>query len=262
MGRRSTLEEFIKKAQQLHGNTYLYNKSIYINNSTKMTITCKKHGDFEQTPNAHLQNKGCLLCSRKNETSNTKTFILSAKVVHKNRYKYTKVDYVGALKKVTITCKKHGDFEQIPNKHLRGSNCPRCVLEDRLIPREEFIRRAKEVHTDKYTYAKKYKNMNTKVFITCKKHGKFEQLPASHLQGQGCPECGGSKKDNTKSFIDKARLIHGNTYKYTKVDYVDTLTHVSVTCKKHGDFLTIPNNHLRGSGCSKCANHWFNASKP
>ena len=29
---------------------------------------------------------------------------------------------------VTITCRKHGDFQQIANVHLKGSGCPRCSI--------------------------------------------------------------------------------------------------------------------------------------
>ncbi len=28
--------------------------------------------------------------------------------------------------KVTIICREHGEFEQRPNSHLRGSGCPKC----------------------------------------------------------------------------------------------------------------------------------------
>lgn len=56
---------------------------------------------------------------------------------------------------------------------------------------EEFIRRAKAVHGDKYDYSKvEYANNCTKVCIICPIHGEFFQIPKSHLQGQGCAKCG------------------------------------------------------------------------
>ena len=58
----SSNEEFIKKASKVHNNFYSYDNCKYINNNTKVIITCPIHGDFEQTPHNHLQGKGCPLC--------------------------------------------------------------------------------------------------------------------------------------------------------------------------------------------------------
>ena len=59
---------------------------------------------------------------------------------------------------------------------------------------EEFIEKAKEIHSDKYDYSKVvYKNSSTKVEIICPKHGSFFQNPYSHLNGCGCPRCGKEK---------------------------------------------------------------------
>ncbi len=31
---------------------------------------------------------------------------------------------------MTITCRVHGDFRQIPNSHLRGRGCPKCGIDN------------------------------------------------------------------------------------------------------------------------------------
>ena len=59
---RLTLQDFLMKAQIVHGDTYLYNKATYTNHSTPVIITCRKHGDFLQRPNSHLQGSGCKSC--------------------------------------------------------------------------------------------------------------------------------------------------------------------------------------------------------
>jgi len=61
-----------------------------------------------------------------------------------------------------------------------------------------------------------------------------------------------SKKLTKQEFVDKAILIHGNKYDYSKVDYVNTITPVIIICPIHGEFKQIPNSHLSGSGCLKC----------
>ena len=57
-----SIEEFIKRSIEKHINKYNYSKVEYVNSKYKVIITCKKHGDFKQTPNEHLSGKGCPKC--------------------------------------------------------------------------------------------------------------------------------------------------------------------------------------------------------
>lgn len=118
---------------------------------------------------------------------------------------------------------------------------------------EEFIEKAKKVHGDKYDYSKvDYEDNRANVCIICLKHGEFYQKPYKHLMGRGCPKCGGSAKSSTKEFIEKAKKIHGNKYDYSKVDYKDNNTKVTIICPEHGEFEQKPGNHLMGKGCAQC----------
>ena len=55
---------------------------------------------------------------------------------------------------------------------------------------EEFIKKAREVHGDKYDYSKvEYVNAQTPVVIICPKHGEFLQRPSHHTDGRGCKKC-------------------------------------------------------------------------
>lgn len=58
----------------------------------------------------------------------TSEFINKAKIVHENRYDYSKVEYNNGNEKVEIICPKHGSFYQQPNNHLQGNGCPKCVI--------------------------------------------------------------------------------------------------------------------------------------
>ena len=66
--RKLTTEEFIKRARDIHGNLYDYNKTEYVNYDTKLIITCPKHGDFKQSPTHHLNGEGCPKCRYKWKT--------------------------------------------------------------------------------------------------------------------------------------------------------------------------------------------------
>jgi len=118
--------QFVKEAIIKHGNIYRYEKVNYINNHTKIIITCLSHGDFEQTPSGHLSGQGCIICSG-NVNKSTSQFIKEAVKKHKNIYRYEKVIYINAITKVIITCSIHGDFEQTPPSHLSGCGCQICA---------------------------------------------------------------------------------------------------------------------------------------
>jgi len=57
------LEQFIEQSIKIHNNFYSYEKSIYINDRTKLKIKCPKHGYFWQIPTHHLKGSGCPKCA-------------------------------------------------------------------------------------------------------------------------------------------------------------------------------------------------------
>lgn len=57
--KRLTKQDFIERARAVHGDKYDYSKVEYVNNSTKVVIICPVHGEFLQTPNKHMQGRGC-----------------------------------------------------------------------------------------------------------------------------------------------------------------------------------------------------------
>ena len=190
-------------------------------------------------------------------------FISRAKEIHKDKYDYSKVNYINNSTKVTIVCKTCGkSFEQAPGAHLRGQGCPNCANEsrsrDKRMSLEKVISKAKEVHKDKYDYSKitNYKNCNEKVEIVCPIHGSFFQDIKHHVfRGHGCPECNGGVLQTREEFIAKAVAIHGNKYDYSKVVYVNAITPVEIICKTHNkSFWQTPHTHITGKGdCPDCA---------
>lgn len=126
------------------------------------------------------------------------------------------------------------------------------------LTQEEFLKRAHEVHGNKYDYSKvEYVDSKTKVCIVCKEHGNFWQVPSSHLLGNGCAKCaqerrGKNSRLTTGEFIRKAKAIHGDKYDYSKTQYIGGQHKVCIVCPKHGEFYQLPTNHLGGKGCNEC----------
>jgi G:T-mismatch repair DNA endonuclease (very short patch repair protein) len=57
----SSLDEFKKRARDVHGTNYKYNGE-YTNNKTETEIECPVHGSFHQRPDSHLNGHGCPKC--------------------------------------------------------------------------------------------------------------------------------------------------------------------------------------------------------
>ena len=197
--KKLTTKEFIKRAKNIHGDKYSYKKSLYQNSKKKLIITCKVdgHGDFEQTPGGHLINKsGCPKC-KGGIKSNKEEFINKAMAFHGNLYDYSKVVYKNSSTNVKIKCKKHGFFEQSPNKHL-SHGCKKCGHELGISKithsGNQFVEKARNVHGNLYDYSRvKYVRSRSRVIIICPKHGEFLQTPDMHISGNGCPYCAGKK---------------------------------------------------------------------
>lgn len=196
-------------------------------------------------------------------TYTQETFIERASKIHNYIYDYSRVCYKNSNEKVCIVCKKHGEFWQRPADHVRGIGCPKCGQERSIAPSNQaaannFIKKCKEKHGDKYLYDKVcYVSSKQKVVVTCKKHGDFLIRPNNILNGQGCPKCYDERRDivrkkNTKWFIEKAIEKHGERYDYSLVDYSNCRHKVKIVCKKHGIFEVLPSIHLYGVGCPHC----------
>ena len=262
MGRKKkTKEEFIKEATEKHGDKYDYSKVHYVNSKTKVCIICPEHGEFWQEASGHLRGIGCPKCSG-NYIPTTEEWVASARKVHGDKYDYSKVEYVNNHTKVCIICSEHGEFWQTPSAHLQGQGCPKCANETnggrKRLSISSFIKKAREVHGDKYDYSKvEYDGAHTKVCIICPEHGEFWQTPNEHKKGCGCPNCsfentGDRCRSSLVEFIKKARKLHGDKYNYSNVEYVNSRIKVCIICSEHGEFWQSPNKHLIGSGCPKC----------
>lgn len=180
---------------------------------------------------------------------------------HGDKYDYSKLIYINIFVKVCIMCTTHDEFWQTPANHLKGKGCPKCKVEklsnDRLSNIDEFIFKAKYIHGNTYGYNNFiYKDSQTKGYVTCHtdNHGDFLISPNNHLQGKGCPVCFGCAVLTIEEFIKRAKEIHGDKYDYSKVQYINNWTKVTIICPVHGEFEQIPANHLQCKGCNNCGN--------
>ena len=256
---RLTQNEFENIVIEKYGNQFSFKNTVF-NGVTKPTIlTCIEHGDIEVIPQYGFSYLNpcpkCLVDIRNSRYQKTK--LKKAREVHGKRYDYSRVKYIGPKDKVEIICKEHGSFFQLLNIHVDyETHCPDCAKIKRRKNNDHFIKKARLVHGDKYSYPKlKYEFIWNKVIITCKEHGDFEQRAGSHLNGNGCPQCflENGNRLNKDKFVINAKKVHGDRYDYSKSVYVTNRTPLEIICKEHGSFFKNPLAHVTGkSGCPKC----------
>lgn len=188
-----------------------------------------------------------------------------ANEVHGGKYQYPSSDRVpnGKKWKITIVCPVHGEFQQDPLKHHAGQGCPSCRGDKISETRgsgwgqgwEEWKRKAREVHGDKYEYpSSDFEVREGRRFITiiCPTHGPFSQDAAKHLIGRGCAKCQGRGTDKVHDLM--ARFPENDWSHLASIGSKDS---VMVKCPRHGD-TTSNYNRLMSKredlpACSKCS---------
>lgn len=138
------------------------------------------------------------------------------------------------------------------------------------ITTEDFVKKAKEIHGNKYDYSKvDYVNKSTKVCIICPIHGEFWQRPHNHIHSkQGCPECGKKyakewRKHNYDSFLKSSKERFGERYSFPNIEkeYENSHSKITIKCNKCGnEFVKIACDHITSpnGGCGHC---YFSKSK-
>ena len=262
MPAKKTIEDFIRRARIVHGDKYDYSKAVYLGTHTKLCIICPKHGEFWQEPDNHLSRKSiCPKCSAEilsdRFRSNTEEFVRKARLVHGDKYDYSKVEYHHNEKRVCIICPEHGEFWQTPHVHLHGFGCSKCS--NSYIPTtDEFIDSLKSRYGDKYDYSKvDYKGNRVKVCVICKEHGEFWSTPQNLLKNHGCPKCSGNYGIDKDYFIKLANERFSGKYDYSKVEWKNYKTKVCIVCPEHGEFWQSPVLHLKTQGCPICSGSYL-----
>ena len=203
MGKKITTEEFIEKANRVHNFLYYYLLTDYNYMNEKVRIICSIHGDFYQTPDAHIGKYkcGCPKCGILKilplRTLKLEDFLLKASLIHNNKYDYSLIKEISGTSNVDIICPIHKQFKQKARRHMNGDECYQCSYDKRARAKSkslnDFIIEANRLHNNFYDYSLVvYVNAKTKIIIICPKHGQFEQTPDKHLHGKhgrGCSQC-------------------------------------------------------------------------
>lgn len=166
MRQKITKDEFIERANKVHGNKYNYDDAIINGALTKINIVCPVHGEFNQSVSNHLRGDSCAKCKIDNRRLNNDEFIKRAIEIHGDKFIYDRTNYVISSQKVIIGCKIHGYFEQTPNAHLHGSGCKKCHVESRMANVQDGMLKCATCNTLKPL--SEYKKRNSSYYTRCK----------------------------------------------------------------------------------------------
>ena len=85
---RKSNDEFIKQAQDIHGDKYDYSQVNYSRTGDKIDIICPKHGPFDTTPNHHLRGVGCPICQESKGERSVTNILEKHKISYERQKKF------------------------------------------------------------------------------------------------------------------------------------------------------------------------------
>ena len=170
-----------------------------------------------------------------------------------------KTEYRNKTTAITFICAEHGEYIAQPRTVKEAKyGCRLCYVQSWQLPFEDFVKRAKEIHGDKYQYgASSWNGASKKTKIFCKACNEFfEQCGSDHLRGHGCPICKYQFQQLPfEDFVKSAMLTHGCKYEYDKSSWRGASNKTKIFCKACNDsFEQTGHSHLAGSGCPICYN--------
>jgi hypothetical protein len=234
-----TIEQFIIESVEIHDDTYDYSMADYKNGSTKISIVCKIHGVFLQTPRNHLSGYGCNKCGIKAQakkvSKSISVFLEEASKKHDNFYDYSLItEYQNNREKLSIICPIHDIFYQDAASHLRGYGCSSCGLlnstelfSSQKKTTEQFIQESVKIHSNLYDYSlTNYIRIDMPVVIICNKHGNFSQKALCHLQGKGCPKCSKKISKPERKWLSYMNIPDDRYHRQVRI-YVDDKWYVA-----------------------------------
>ena len=195
------INKFIENAKKMHGNKYDYSKAIYIGAKEKIEILCPIHGEFWQTPDAHMHGSGCQKCANNTSQPEIELFNFfknnfNVEIEHRNREKIApfEIDLFFPNKQIGIEYNGlywHCDKFQKEKTHLLNKTilCQKQniklihIFEDEWVNKKDIVL-AKLKHILKLSNNPKIMARKT-IIKEIDKHIAKNFLEQYHIQGNG-----------------------------------------------------------------------------
>lgn len=126
---------------------------------------------------------------------------------------------------------------------------------------DQFLASARDTHGERFLYDRSsWNGMTNKLRVRCAAHGWFEQVAQTHLSSKGCTQCshteraGRQKAKSWHTFLEQANSKFNHRYQYDQSSWNGTNFKLAIHCPEHGWFEQVAYDHLKFTGCYRCAN--------
>jgi very-short-patch-repair endonuclease len=226
---RTTIDDFIKRANEKHSFKYDYSNVVIIPKNNQVEIICRKHGSFFQDRKSHLGGNGCPTCSTSRGEILIENFLKENNINYQSQFQFSDCRYINPLR---------FDF------YLHDYNI--CIEFDGV---QHYAKDASE----SYYYDETVKIRDEIKTNYCKNNKiKLIRIKYHSIKNIDSILTKILKKENVLSmekkkefFIKKAIELWGYKYDYSRVDYVDYKTPVKIGYKGLW-YSQTPNKHLQG----------------
>lgn len=201
VGPKRSTRDLTNEFRTVHGMEYTYQWPSGGTSIGNILVKCGKHGAFPATFRRFLTGSGCPECmtfpGKKIRT--THDFIIKSNFKHESSYSYVFTKYSGPGGLITVACLIHGLFIVDPNKHLAGMGCVKCEAAFKDLDKEGFLALVTAWHGEFTDYSDMiFRGMTDISQFTCRKHGRFHQVPMNHIRTGHCSKCNPSHRRSFK----------------------------------------------------------------
>ena len=238
--RKKTTEEYLQECKEKGLDLPIED---YVNAKTEIRHKCKYGHIYPQTPDNHLQEKGCPKCSGKYSYSPKEYYDLCKD----KGYDLPVEDYINNKTKINHKCKQGHIYLQRPDNHLQGQGCPTCKKKTP----NEYLQECKDKGLD--LPVEDYIGANIKIKHKCKQGHIYLQRPSMHITPNrlnGCPKCNMARR--RKAIAEYIQECKNKGLDLPVEDYIDNLTKINHKCRKGHVYPQLPSSHLLGVGCPIC----------
>lgn len=270
MSKKVTTASFIAKSREIHGDRYVYDKTVYVSAKSDVVITCpiEDHGDFPCTPSNHTHKthpRGCPICGGSKRLT-WEEFVNRSKKANPDIWIYPTQEYINAKTEVRLVCKKAGHIVKVtPDSLLQNGGCKYCrnisTGERSMLSAEVISARLKEktanTDSDVVLVEGSYRGMNQPATLECSIHGTLEPRLVKSIfsSPHPCILCAGTEAVKGYSSSQAKQILEEHfdeKYKIKDFVYVGKATKVTLVCPKHGPWQIRFGSYPRSRGCRMC----------
>ncbi|MCP4914581.1 MAG: hypothetical protein GY909_15810 [Oligoflexia bacterium] len=239
--RKGTIEDMQKLAKEKKGACL---STTYLGSRGHLIWKCEKGHEWMAPPKSIKRGTWCPECAGVKK----KTIKDMHDLAKSKGGGCLSKEYINMLTKLEWQCKEGHRWEATPNSINNGSWCPKCSDKQRQVTIEDMQRLAKK--KEGYCISKDYLGNEGHLEWQCKEGHRWEATPKNITQGTWCPTCNKSKKRTIEEMKVYAKKKGG---KCLSKEYVNRKTKLMWECEEGHQWLSAPENVIKGHWCKICA---------